>query len=173
MERMVALEPEDTLHAGETYIGSIAFRSKLLGGQLQEKCADIVSKFEETLDGYPGLKDKIEFLPHTNPDIISEMANVINRPYAGFWVLGPDLYEIQIKFTLSHNPLKVWAVLQILMAAVAFIALVAPVAVTIYHVMPEIEEQTKGILETAGTATKAVIIGASALALYWIYGRVS
>jgi len=65
MEKLVALEPEETLRTGETYIGSIQFRTKLFGGQLKEKVADIADEFEAALDADPMVKDKIEFLPHS------------------------------------------------------------------------------------------------------------
>ena len=171
MTKLLALEPEETLRTGEVYIGSIQFRTKLFGGLLKEAVADIADEFEAALDADPMVKDKIEFLPHSNPDVDPEFGTVIMRPYAGLWMLDVGLYEIQIKFTLSDNPLGVWTVLAILMASVSFIVAVTPVAVTIFRVMPEIKTGIIGVVGAMSMTTKVVIIGAGVIGVYWLYRK--
>lgn len=172
MEKMIALEPEDTLRTGQTYIGSMKFRTKLFGGLLKELVADIADEFEATLDEHPIAKDKILFLPHSNPDVDPEFGTVIMRPYAGLWMLDVGLYEIQIKFTLSDNPLGVWTVLAILMASISFAALVTPVAVTIFRVMPEIKTGIIGVVGAMSATAKIAIVGTGAIGLFWLFKKV-
>lgn len=174
MATLVKLDETDTLHKGEVYIVSATFRTDAIGARFREIVRKIIERVELKLREYPIADTKIDWMDHSNP-LWSELGSPSPVRYADIWVLN-DVekgYELQMKFTLTSNPLGVWTVVSIIAAAIAFVALVVPISVSIYHVIPEMEEQAQGLLKATGTTGKVVIVGAGALALYWLYGRMT